>query len=196
MELLEILATLTAPVLDSKMSQADVLEAFHSARDKHIFRILATVANPSHTMQARSRALDELPKRTKSLGDAVSVWVKNLVRRCAMGDFINVDVVSHCVLLAQECFFENDIPACASLLACVKTASTTFPSLCATKKTFVTLTELFSECRSVSDSEKKKEIEESGIVTALSSILSAAAPNMTSSSKVRSQVFGTLASCM
>jgi hypothetical protein len=28
-----------------------------------------------------------------------------LVRRCAMGDFLNVEVVNHCVLIAQRMFF-------------------------------------------------------------------------------------------
>jgi hypothetical protein len=175
MGILEIVASLTAPVSGSG-SKTDVLKAFHGARDKHIFRILGTITNPAHSTSARGRALDELPKRTKTLGDPVSNWVKNLVRRCAMGDFLNVEVVNHCVLIAQECFFENDVPACGALLACIKIASSTFPALCGTKKTFTNLTELFSECRTVASSEIKKEVQESGIVTCLSSTLSAAAP--------------------
>ena len=33
--------------------EATVLTAFHMANDQHIFRILASIANPIHTCQAR-----------------------------------------------------------------------------------------------------------------------------------------------
>ena len=169
-ELLESISTMTAPQVGK--SAADVLELFHGARDKHIFRILATICDPTHSTKARMRALDELPKRTKSLSDDVSSWVKNLVRRCAMGSTLNAEVVGHCVLLAQECFREDDIPSCAAFLSCVKTACEAFPPLCSSAETFTTLTELFSETLAVEDPELKREVEESGIVTALSAILS------------------------
>jgi hypothetical protein len=183
MELLELVAKMTAPVDGTKTSIDDVLQDFHAARDKHIFRILATIVNPAHTAQARARALEELPKRTKALGDAVSEWVKNLVKRCAMADSLNAEVVNHCVLLAQECFREGDVPACGALLAAVKTAVDIFPALCSSNESFRTLTELFSECRS-SSGEVKKELQASGIVTALSSILSAVAISQPRGSKV------------
>lgn len=174
MEVLELVARMTAPVDGTKTSIEDVLQDLHGARDKHIFRILATIVDPAHTTQSRARALEELPRRTKVLGDAVSDWVKNLVKRCAMGDSLNSEVVSHCVLLAQECFRAGDIPAVGALLASVKMAVHIFPALCSSSETFVTLTEIFSECRS-STGEVKKELHASGIVTALSSILSAVA---------------------
>jgi hypothetical protein len=108
MGILGVVASLTAPVSGSR-SKTDVLKAFHGARDNHIFRILGTITNPSHSTLAPGRALDELPKRTKSLGDAVSKWDKTLVRRCAMGDFMNVEVVNHCVLIAHL----NAAPKCS-----------------------------------------------------------------------------------
>ena len=113
------------------------------------------------------------PSTFKSLGDAVSDWMKNLVRRCVMGSAVNAEVIGHCVLLAQECFRAENIPACAALLSCIKTACEIFPSICSFTETFSTLTELFSECRTESD--LKKELDESGVVTALSAILSASA---------------------
>jgi hypothetical protein len=182
--ILETVASLTVPISGSG-SKTDVLKIFHGARDKRIFQILGTITNPAHSTSARARALDDLPKRTKSLGDAVSSWVKNLVRRCAMGDFMNAEVTKHCVQLAQEAFAASDIPACSALLSCVKIASNTFPALCGTKETFHMMTELFSESRTTSSAETKKEIEECGIVTCLSSTLSAAAPVRASGSKVR-----------
>jgi hypothetical protein len=151
------------------------LEAFHGIRDKHVFNILATITDPTHSPKARARALEDLPKRTKSLGDAVSLWVKNLARRCVMGDFVNAEIVNHCVLLAQECFAEGDIPACTALLSPVKLVADIFPALCAVPKTFTTLTEVFSECRNATDAEAKREIQETSIITTLSSIMSAAA---------------------
>jgi hypothetical protein len=120
MQILEQLAKLTSPIENPKVSLDDVLVSFHGARDKHIFRILATIVDPSHTAEARRRAFEELPKRTKSLGDAVSDWVKNLVKRCAMGDSLNVDVVHACIRLAHGCVLINDIPACTAFLSSVK----------------------------------------------------------------------------
>jgi hypothetical protein len=177
MEILMGVAQMTAPVVGQGISQqSQVLQAFHEARDKHIFRILATIAQANHSHAARARALEELPKRTHPLGDAVSTWVKNLVRRCAMGYFMNAEIVHYSVLLARESFLENDISACATLLVSTKTAATIFPALGGTEKTFHALTDLFSACRAASDPKTKKEIKEAGIITALSSILSLAAP--------------------
>lgn len=124
---LEILATLTAPIPSSGSSSSPsdiqpVLEKLHTARDKHIFRILTTIASPDHSASARKRAFDEIPKRTKSLGDTAAAWVKSLARRCAMGYFLNVKIVNRCILLTQECFHEDHIQECADFLSCVKTA--------------------------------------------------------------------------
>jgi hypothetical protein len=178
MQILEQLAKLTSPVENPKVSLDDVLVSFHGARDKHIFRILATIVDPSHTSEAKRRAFDELPKRTKSLGDAVSDWVKNLVKRCAMGDSLNVDVVHACIRLAQGCVLNNDIPACSAFLSSVKLAVDIYPSICV-PKIFSILMDLFLQCRSATGS-IKKEILSSGIVTALTSILCAVATNKTS----------------
>lgn len=169
-QILEQLAKLTSPVESAKVSLDDVLASFHGARDKHIFRILATIVDPAHTAEARRRAFDELPKRTKSLGDAVSDWVKNLVKRCAMGDSLNIDVVHACVQLAQGCALENDISACSAFLSSVKMTVDIYPAICVPKISKV-LTELFLHCRSATGS-IKKEILNYGIVTTLTSILS------------------------
>lgn len=177
MELLEVAASLTSPIatnISSAPTIEDVLTSFHGARDKHIFRILAAIANPNHTMQARIRALDELPKRTKSLGNGVSDWIRDLVKRCSMSDFLNAEIINHCVLLAQECFKQDNVPCTAVMLSCVKTAVEIFPSLGATDETFVTLTELFADCRQESKADIKNELEAYDVITSLSSILSLA----------------------
>lgn len=174
-ELLEKVAALTG-ITTEPGERNPTLVKFHKAKDRHVFRILSTIVNPAHTSKARIRALEELPKRVKSLGDAVSTWVKVLVRRCSMGDFLNCDVVHHSVLLAQECFHQQDVEACGMFLRCVQAAADPFPSLAAHKESFETLMELFVDCRT---SSKKKEM--SGLVTALGYALAKAAPHNVSS---------------
>ena len=174
MDLLHKVVALAPPA--SANDQSKVAEAIHGARDKHIFRLLSTVVEPKQTSKARARALDELPKRTKSLGEATTLWIKNLVRRCSMGDFINVNIAAECARLAHECFGEQDIGACAALLASVKTIIDVFPSLGGLPETFANLTELFSECRAVTDKHIKKDVTQAGILTTLSSILAKVTP--------------------
>jgi hypothetical protein len=177
-ELLERVASLTGPPQGNapEGERHPVLEKFHAAKDKHIFRILSTIATPTHSTAARIRALEELPKRVKHLGEATVAWVRTLVRRCAMGDFMNSQNVQHCIQLALECFQAEELQLSASLVACVKVAADCFPELCATKECFGTLIEFFTECRGLPSGKFKKEVEQSGMVTALSAILAAAAP--------------------
>eukprot|EP00536_Pseudo-nitzschia_multiseries_P010407 jgi/Psemu1/203285/e_gw1.318.53.1 len=153
-----------------------VLEKFHSIKDKHIFRILGTITNPGHSAKSRARALDDLPRRVKATaGDAVSAWVKSLAKRCAMGDFINLDVIHHCVLLAQECFHEGELDATHKFLVCVQLAVESFPSLCASGEVFDNLSELFRDCNGTTTS-RNKDLEGPAIITALSAILASVAP--------------------
>jgi hypothetical protein len=173
-ELLARVASLTAP--PSKGVLCDLLDSFHGAKDKHIFRILSTITDPMQIPKTRQRASVELPKRTKALGGSVSEWVDGLVKRCSMGNFFNVENVAQSVILSQQCFLREDVSACSCLLVAVKMVAGVFPSLCGATQTFHKLTELFAECRSLTSSPLKKEIEKSGILTSLSSILSAAAP--------------------
>jgi hypothetical protein len=164
-----------------------VLEKFHSMKDKHIFRIISSITNPSHSIKARARALDDLPKRVKSTaGDAVQTWVKSLAKRCAMGDLINYDTIHHCVLLSQECLREGAFEAAHKFLVCVQLAADSFPSLCAKEEVFDTLTEIFQECNSMassSSSHQKNEIDQSTIMTILSAILASVSPYRSYSGK-------------
>jgi hypothetical protein len=188
-DLLEVVAHLTAPPPGTNIisigqgERNPVLAKFHAAKDKHIFRILSTIVSPTHSNAARIRALEELPKRVKSLGDATVTWVKTLARRCTMGDFCNAQVIHHCIMLCQECFREEDIGACMAFLKCVQLASQHYPELCATPEAFGTLMELFTEARGMTHGKYRKEVDQSGLVTVLSSILAAAAPSSTTVSK-------------
>lgn len=173
MERLELVSSLTDG------GSAEVLNKLHAARDNHIFRILATIASPTHSAKARTRAFEDLPKRTKSLGDSTSAFVKRLARRCAMGGMVNVEIVGHSILLAQECFNEGDGDACVKFLSYLQTVADVFPTLFTRKKQdFGTLLEFFSECRQIEDNASRKVMEKLGIVTRLSSIMASVAPSL------------------
>lgn len=176
--MLESVASLTAPPTTSTTpgERNPVLTTFHRLKDKHIFRILSSITNPTHSGKDRSRALDEISKRVKYRGEAVLTWVKTLVRRCSMGDFLNHDIIRHCILLAQECFQEEDVASCNKFLACVYVAASNFPEICSNTECFGSLMELFVACRIESSSEVKKLVAHYGIVTTLSTILSAVSP--------------------
>jgi hypothetical protein len=175
MDKLEVVAALSAPASGGASTSPSelrpILDKLHNARDNHIFRVLATITSPSHSASARSRAFDELPKRTKSLGDQAASWIKTLARRCAMGQFMNGEIVHHSILLAQESFCEGNFQGCIHFLNCVKSASRFYPSLCSEKNDFGTLLEIFSACRSITNSKIKNDLGRSGMVTILSSIL-------------------------
>ena len=186
MEKLEKMASLcTPPPAVGKPSSEvgdleTVLRKFHAAKDKHIFRILSTIATPTHSPSARLRALDELPKRTKSLGNATSSWVRSLARRCAMGSFINSESIETSIQLSQECFEAGDCEAASHFLRCVKMATSIFPALGGTKVGFKNLAEFFDLSRTtVMTAEMKKDMEKFGVVTMISDILAKAASSRT-----------------
>eukprot|EP00956_Cyclotella_meneghiniana_P011746 scaffold16521_cov66-Cyclotella_meneghiniana.AAC.9 len=191
MEKLEAVAHLTASSgLGSPNSEAfyGMLKKFHTAKDKHIFRILSTIANSTHSSTARARAFDELPKRTKSLGTETSTWVKVLARRCAMGCFFNTEIIEHCIILSQESFEADDCEASALFLECVKTASSVFPALAATEGGFKNLAEFFESSRTTNVTPKtKKDMEKFGLVTSISDILAKAASSRPADNKSHSQ---------
>ncbi|KAG7362780.1 hypothetical protein IV203_026140 [Nitzschia inconspicua] len=183
MNLLESVASMTPAPSGATPTPGDqhpVLEKFHSIKDRHVFRILATITHPNHSVNARVRAMDDAPKRVKAAGagEAATSWVRSLVRRCAMGDFLNQDIVHHCILLAHECFHHEEYVASQRFLTCVQMAAIGFPQLCASEEDFVTLTELFRDCSGVSPtSSKNKIIRDCGLITTLSAVLAAASPH-------------------
>jgi hypothetical protein len=135
--------------------------------------VLASITSPAHSLAARSRAIEELPKRTKSLGSSTSSWIKSLARRCSMGNFVNAETITHCILLAQEALRERDFQATMAFLETVKIAINIYPSLGGTKEGFETLVELFSECRNSLKSSEADDAKEVGILSTLIGILAA-----------------------
>jgi len=189
MDLLTVVAKMVPDSTD------DILQKIHSARDKHIFRILAVVADPRHGKSIRARALDEMPKRTKALGDNVKDWVMTLIKRCLMGDFLNAENIQQCVKLAHAYLANKDIPSTLGFLSCVKLAVEIFPTICSETESFQTLQALFSLCRGYlsgsGNKELKKQIEGSGMVTSLCSILTVVARD----AKVVREIEGVSTSC-
>lgn len=190
MEKLDRVADFTA-VIGSGSSPANeevkyaVLKKFHTAKDKHIFRVLSTIATPTHSPNARARAFDELPKRTQSLGNETSSWTKSLAKRCAMGSFFNTGIIEHCIILSQESFEAGDCEMSALFLECVKTASSVFPALAASKEGFNHLAEFFESSRNTSVKQStKKDMEKFGLVTSISDILAKAASSRPASEDV------------
>lgn len=170
-------SNLSSPITGSS-DHDDVLQSLHSARDKHIFRILATISSPNHTPSSRQRAFDDLPKRAKSLGNATAAWVKKLARRCAMGGFINEESIATCIQLAQECFQEGDLDCTRVLLTSARAALQIFNPLGANRESFGILVELYGECQS-SHVKNKKQIDQAGIPSLLNQMLAIASPQLT-----------------
>ena len=177
MEKLREVCNLSSPITGSS-DHDDVLQSLHSARDKHIFRILATISSPNHTPSSRQRAFDDLPKRAKSLGNATAAWVKKLARRCAMGGFINEESIATCIQLAQECFQEGDLDCTRVLLTSARAALNVFNPLGANRESFGVLVELYGECQS-SHIKNKKQIDQAGIPSLLNQMLAIASPQLT-----------------
>jgi len=132
-------------------------------------------------MNARSRALNDLPKRTQSLGPSASSWVRSLAKRCAMGYFFNAEIILHCIQLAQESFNEGEFEVCRSFLDSSMSALSVFPNM-VTKEMNDMLVEFFGECRESHHREDRKQIDELDIVTRLSSILACISSNNASPS--------------
>lgn len=137
--------------------------------------VLATIATPVHSAAARSRALDELPKRAKSLGLPVASWLKDVACRCAMGGMINIEVMSHCIQLSQEAFKVREFPIAMKFLNAVRVVVNIFPSIIGANDCFWRLADFFGTCVEINSAEIKKKIHEYGVITILSGILATAA---------------------
>lgn len=170
LDLLEAVASFTEFATSNDGERNPVLERFHMAKDRHIFRILSTIVTPTHSVKARVRAFEELPKRVKSLGDTTVRFVKSLARKCAMGDFLNQEIVHDCILLAQEFGVNGAWKHCRKFIRCIEIAADYFPDICGDTQCFQNLSELFSECRASKD----RGIDD--VLTSLTSILAKAAP--------------------
>ena len=133
--------------------------------------VLSSISTSTHSSSARILAFKELPKRAKLLGPSVEAWVKNLTMRSAMGNFVNGEIISHCILLAQEAFNENEFEVCAMFLDSVKTAVTIYPALAGSKEGFETLVELLNGSLAPNSAESKKGIKHAQISTMLTEIL-------------------------
>jgi len=169
MDILEGVAAFVNISASTAGERNPLLLKFHGIRDKHIFRILTGIASCTHSIKSRLRAVEEPAKRLKDHGDVMLKFVRTLVRKCAMGDFINQDIIRRCVSLAKECATHDRWDLCRKFLYCVQFASEHFPEVCADGYCFKHLADLFSMCRST----KQRRLND--VVTSLSVITARAA---------------------
>jgi len=157
--------------------KSEIVQKIHNHKDNHIFTLLSSIADCTHSVTSRARALEDLPKRTMSLGTNAATWMKTLVRRCSMGPAMCFDTVNHCAMFAQESAREDEWPACALFLDVVKLGVTAFPDMGKGNagEMYTTLTEFYGECRNLT-AKSKKDSESSGIMSLLSDVLAIVAP--------------------
>lgn len=111
----------------------EVLEKFHTARDQHIFRLVAAMADPKHSAATRTRVMEDLPRRCHTLGEPVVEWVKTFIGRCVMGSSVEASTVHACLSLAQEALVGEDTMMATQMLSAVQLIAECFPSICAPK---------------------------------------------------------------
>lgn len=162
------------------IKRTEILKKIHDHKDKHIFNLMSSIADSNHSVTARGRALEELPKRVNAIGAPASAWMKTLVRRISMGSAFCFDTINHCAMLAQECAREDEWATSALFLEIVRLTAAAFPAIGEGNdgECFNTLTEFFSECRGLSG-KSKEEAEDNEIVSMLGKVLAATAPSAT-----------------
>ncbi len=120
-----------------------LVKSLHGARDRHLFRVLATIATPMHSKSSRSRAFQDLPQRAKqcSFTKTEIAWLKVCARRCAMGS-IDTELTEHLILLiklcvkslvAGGCETKSELHNTGCMMQTLKLLSKVFPKLVATR---------------------------------------------------------------
>ena len=194
-EILEKLVNQFAPMANVEAGKKqELLTKIHNHKDKHIFKLMATICDPNHTVGARVRALDELPKRVNSLGNVASTWMKSFVRRVSNGVSICAETIGHCAMLAHECASSDDFESSKLFLDVCKLGVISFPEFGTYKDAddrscFDHIIEFFNEC-SKHSAKEKKEAAKFNIVTMLSQIMAAIAPKAASSSNFNLSALG------
>ena len=107
MEVLRRLSLLMGHGMDEKggdEQQHKMLLAFHGFRDKQVFRLLSTIANPCHSPNARQRALEHVPSRLVAFLDnpTVAQFAREIVEKTAMPDFMNYSILGDLIQVAYE----------------------------------------------------------------------------------------------
>lgn len=139
----------------SMTEKEKLVKSLHGARDRHLFRVLATIATPVHSKASRSRAFQDLPQRAKqcSFTKTEIAWLKVCARRCAMGS-IDTELTEHLILLVKLCVHslaaggceaKSDLHNAGCMMKALKLVSKVFPKLAATRLPY--LQEIFLTLR-------------------------------------------------
>lgn len=97
---------LRTPHIPSSLDGA--FRAIHSAKDKHVLRVLGAIADPCHSRESLRRAHAEVWKRVrvgkqKQKDGQLQLHVKQLIRRMGMGSTFCLDLIKDAAALAVEC---------------------------------------------------------------------------------------------
>ena len=97
---------LRTPHIPSSLDGA--FRAIHSAKDKHVLRVLGAIADPCHSRESLRRAHAEVWKRVrvgkqKQKDGQLQLHVKQLIRRMGMGSTFCLDLMKGAAALAVEC---------------------------------------------------------------------------------------------
>jgi len=118
----ECLQTVAALLQESNQDKVKgaVLKQFHNGIvDRHVWRLLASIATSSHSSKNRQRAVSEIPKRVPP---SVQNWATSLVEACSMGPSWNADVAAACIERAGEADDSNTAVACVKACRIVDTS--------------------------------------------------------------------------
>lgn len=170
---------------------SQTLQKLHQHKDKHVFRLLGSIASCNHSEAALSRATSDVSKRCSSFADDGLAWMKTLVRRVGMGSLFNGGTVKQSAELALESFNEGAYGSSLSFLQAVSLSSKCMPCLGSVDgdvSMFEALVTLFEKSSSESKSNttklkgsKKQEV--ASIVSSVSAILASIAPSVASASE-------------
>ena len=175
---LEKVASLTPTPAGTEKDK--LLQSVHGARDRHLFRVLATISTPLHSKTSRSRAFQDLPLRAKQCSFTKSeiTWIKTCARRCAMGA-IDVEMTEHLILLAKLCVksaletsssdFKSNIFHAMCFLRALKLVCKSFPKMATVGMSH--LQEIFLILRSQKSRRSSKELEKSKALISLCNIV-------------------------
>ena len=128
-----------------------LLNGIHTFKDQHTFRLLATIATSTHSIQARQRALEDLPKRLSSLRSNTTSFAKTLARRAMMGT-MNTTTFETCLDFAKTCLKSKNIIATNVFLNSIEVLGRSFPPLIGCHVS--SLIELYEQCA------KKSKLDE------------------------------------
>uniref|UniRef100_A0A7S2JSU1 Sister chromatid cohesion protein n=1 Tax=Leptocylindrus danicus TaxID=163516 RepID=A0A7S2JSU1_9STRA len=168
---------------------SQTLQKLHQHKDKHVFRLLGSIASCNHSEEALGRATSDVSKRCSSFPEDGLAWMKALVRRVGMGSLLNGSTVKQSAELALEAFNAGAYGPSLSFLQAVSLSSKCMPCLGSADgdmSMFEALVTLFEKSSSESKSSKLKggrKQDVVSVVSTVSTILANIAPSVAAGSE-------------